>query len=45
MDFEHSQKVKDLRKRLLAFMNEHIYPNEAHRNQIGKLELAKYKHR
>ena len=29
MDFEHSQKVKDLQKRLLSFMDEHIYPNEA----------------
>jgi acyl-CoA dehydrogenase len=29
MYFEHSQKVKDLQKRLLAFMDEHIYPNEA----------------
>ncbi len=29
MDFEHSPKVKDLQKRLIAFMDEHIYPNEA----------------
>ena len=28
MDFEYSQKVQDLRKRLIAFMDEHIYPNE-----------------
>src|SRR5258706_287592 len=28
MDFEHSQKVKDLQKRLIAFMDQHIYPNE-----------------
>ena len=28
MDFEHPQKVKDLQKRLLSFMDEHIYPNE-----------------
>ena len=28
MDFEFSPKVQDLRKRLLAFMDEHIYPNE-----------------
>ncbi|WP_295379286.1 acyl-CoA dehydrogenase family protein [uncultured Pseudacidovorax sp.] len=28
MDFEHSPKVQDLRRRLLAFMDEHIYPNE-----------------
>ena len=29
MDFEHSQKVKDLQQRLCAFMDKHIYPNEA----------------
>ena len=29
MNFEFSDKVKDLQKRLLAFMDEHIYPNEA----------------
>jgi acyl-CoA dehydrogenase len=29
MDFEHSQKVKDLQAHLSAFMEEHIYPNEA----------------
>jgi acyl-CoA dehydrogenase len=29
MDFEHSAKVRGLRERLLAFMDEHIYPNEA----------------
>jgi acyl-CoA dehydrogenase len=28
MEFEHSAKVKDLEKRLRAFMDEHIYPNE-----------------
>ena len=28
MDFQYSPKVQDLRKRLLAFMAEHIYPNE-----------------
>ena len=28
MDFEVSPKVKDLQKRLLAFMDEQIYPNE-----------------
>src|SRR6202047_4080738 len=28
MDFEFSRKVKDLEGRLLAFMEEHIYPNE-----------------
>jgi acyl-CoA dehydrogenase len=29
MNFEHSSKVKDLQQRLNAFMDEHIYPNEA----------------
>ena len=28
MHFEFSQKTKDLQQRLIAFMEEHIYPNE-----------------
>ena len=28
MNFEYSAKVKELQKRLRAFMDEHIYPNE-----------------
>ena len=28
MAFEHSAKVQDLQRRLTAFMDEHIYPNE-----------------
>ncbi|MFM8575051.1 MAG: acyl-CoA dehydrogenase family protein [Limnohabitans sp.] len=28
MDFDYSPKVKDMQARLLAFMNQHIYPNE-----------------
>jgi acyl-CoA dehydrogenase len=28
MNFDYSDKVKGLQKRLLAFMDEHIYPNE-----------------
>ncbi len=28
MNFEYSEKVNDLLRRLTAFMNEHIYPNE-----------------
>ncbi|HMN21029.1 MAG TPA: acyl-CoA dehydrogenase family protein [Ottowia sp.] len=28
MDFDYSPKVKDMQARLLAFMDEHIYPNE-----------------
>ena len=29
MDFEFSPKVRELRERLLAFMDEHVYPTEA----------------
>ncbi|HMX17557.1 MAG TPA: acyl-CoA dehydrogenase family protein [Rhodocyclaceae bacterium] len=29
MDFAYSPKVQDLRRRVLAFMDKHIYPNEA----------------
>lgn len=28
MEFEYSARVKELQKKLLAFMDEHIYPNE-----------------
>jgi acyl-CoA dehydrogenase len=28
MDFDHSPKVKALQKKLVAFMEEHVYPNE-----------------
>ena len=28
MNFEYSEKTKELQRRLLAFMDEHIYPNE-----------------
>ncbi len=28
MDFEYSPKVQELRKRLIAFMQEHVYPND-----------------
>ena len=33
MHFEYSDKVKDLQARLLAFMDEHVYPNEARFHQ------------
>ncbi len=36
MDFEFSDKVKDLQKRLLDFMDEHIYPNE----ELYKKQIA-----
>ena len=29
MDFDFSPKVKDMQAKLLAFMDQHIYPNEA----------------
>ena len=29
MDFDYSAKTKDLQKRVLAFMEDHIYPAEA----------------
>ena len=29
MDFQYSPKVRELQQRLLAFMDEHVYPNEA----------------
>ncbi len=29
MEFEHSAKVQELRRRLRAFMDAHVYPNEA----------------
>ena len=29
MHFEFTQRVKELQKRLTAFMEEHVYPNEA----------------
>ena len=29
MDFEYSAKTRDLQKRVLAFMDDHIYPAEA----------------
>ena len=34
MDFEYSPKVRDLRERLIAFMDEHVYPIEAEREEF-----------
>ncbi|MCC6212901.1 MAG: acyl-CoA dehydrogenase, partial [Burkholderiales bacterium] len=28
MDFEYSARTRELQKKLIAFMEEHIYPNE-----------------
>jgi len=37
MDFAYSEKVNDLRKRISAFMDEYIYPNEStYKDQIEK---------
>ena len=33
MDFEFSEKTKEFQRRLLAFMDEHIYPNERRYDQ------------
>src|SRR5437867_3987231 len=44
MDFDHSAKVQDLQKRLAAFMDDHIYPNEAtYHRQIGDRPIAEWK--
>jgi len=34
MDFDYSAKVKTLEKRLIAFMDEHVYPNERQYEEI-----------
>ena len=34
MDFQYSPKVQDLRKRLIAFMNAHVYPIEQERDHF-----------
>jgi acyl-CoA dehydrogenase len=37
MDFDYSDRCKELRSRLLAFMDEHIYPNEkAYKQEIDR---------
>ena len=38
MDFDYSPEVKDMKARLLAFMDEHIYLNESRffREEIGR---------
>ncbi|MDQ2947608.1 MAG: acyl-CoA dehydrogenase family protein [Acidobacteriota bacterium] len=36
MNFEYSDKVKDLQAKLLAFMDEHVYPNEQrHHDEVA----------
>lgn len=45
MDFEYSPRVRSLQARLVAFFDEHIYPNEARytaeiaENQIGRAHV------
>ncbi|WP_144527015.1 acyl-CoA dehydrogenase family protein [Peribacillus simplex] len=41
MNFEHTQKVKDLEKKLTEFMEKHVYPNES----IYKKQLEAQKSR
>ncbi|MGD9946073.1 MAG: acyl-CoA dehydrogenase family protein [Burkholderiaceae bacterium] len=41
MHFDYTPKVQDLRKRLLAFMEEHIYPNEARHHDEVEANRAK----
>src|SRR2546428_13057635 len=44
MDFEASEKAKELQRRVAAFMDEHIYPNEAtYHRQIGDLAIGDWK--
>jgi acyl-CoA dehydrogenase len=41
MDFDYSDRCKELRSRLLAFMDEHIYPNEkAYKQEIDANGVA-----
>ncbi|MFP6560273.1 acyl-CoA dehydrogenase family protein [Paraburkholderia sp. B3] len=39
MNFEHSDKVKELQKRLTAFMDQHVYPAEA--TFSGEMDAAR----
>jgi acyl-CoA dehydrogenase len=42
MDFDYSPRCKDLQARLLAFMDEHIYPNEkAFKEEVDRNGLEK----
>jgi acyl-CoA dehydrogenase len=39
MDFEYSDRVKELRQQLVAFMDEHVYPNErTHDEQMRRAD-------
>jgi acyl-CoA dehydrogenase len=41
MDFEYSSKVKELQARLVAFMDEHVYPNE--KRYYSEIEANRWK--
>ena len=41
MNFDYTDKVKHMQARLLAFMNEHIYPNETRYLQEIEANRAK----
>ena len=43
MNFEYSDKVKDLIARLESFMDEHVYPNEIERNAWVNAEVNRWK--
>src|ERR1051325_10426075 len=44
MHFDHSPKVKELQRRFVAFMRDHIYPNEAtYRRQIASRGVDDWK--
>ena len=43
MNFEYSDKVKDLIARLESFMDEHIYPTEVERNAWVNAEVNRWK--
>ncbi|MBL4893347.1 MAG: acyl-CoA dehydrogenase family protein [Emcibacter sp.] len=43
MNFEYSDKVKDLIARLESFMDEHVYPNEVERNAWVNAEVNRWK--
>ena len=39
MNFEYSNKVKDLQDKLTNFMNEHVYKNEAvYKEEVEKVD-------
>ena len=45
MRFEHSAKVKALQQQFVAFMHEHVYPNEAlYRRQIATRGVEEWRH-